>query len=518
MTPTLGSTLPNVMIDVSLGFTAFFAGFFTALTYFRCTASKSAPPAPTPTSEPAVEAAANDAARANMAVQQLRDLAQNVASDVGAHNTLVGNISNKLGALKDGGGADGEAVREAVTKMLEANNKLQSRLEDAERKIQVQAEEIRTQQSEARTDALTKLSNRRAFDACLEESLQKFRKDGRPFSLLIFDVDHFKQFNDTHGHLAGDEVLRQVGRTLARSVKNGDLPCRYGGEEFAIIMTSTAAAEAQVAAERVRRSIEAMTVPFAGKTLRVTASIGTAECITGEEAAQLVRRADDSVYASKKAGRNCSHWHNGVESIPINAPGKQPAPKPAEQAAPAKLALPSLASAPLPDRAAFTDQLRRRIAESHRSGEPLSVLHFRVKDYEKLETTYGTAVGSLLLDSLATFIGSTLRDMDMLGKLDAGEFVVMLPGSSSSAARIVGQRVKASISQCPVVFGSQQIRLDLDLGCTGIQADDDAPRALARAKKAMELSLDAPAAEPSAKAPSVEPVANAPVPEAAAAD
>jgi diguanylate cyclase len=513
----VGSTLPNVMIDVALGFTAFFAGFFSALTYFRCTAAKVAPPASTPTPEPVAEAAANDAARANMAVQQLRDLAQNVASDVGAHNTLVGNISDQLGALKDGGGAGGEAVREAVTKMLEANNKLQSRLEDAERKIQAQAEEIRTQQSEARTDALTKLSNRRAFDACLTECLEKFQADARPFSMLIFDVDHFKQFNDTHGHLAGDEVLRHVGRTLAKTVKSGDVPCRYGGEEFAIIMTNTAAAEAQVAAERIRRAIESMAVQFSGKTLRVTASIGMAECATGEEAAQLVRRADDSVYASKKAGRNCSHWHNGIESIPINPPGKQPAPKAAEPVVPARINLPTLANAALPDRAVFSDHLRRRIAECHRSGEPLSVLHFRVKDFEKLETTYGTAVGALLLDSLATFIASTLRDMDMLGKLEAGEFVVMLPGSSSSAARIVGQRVKASISQCPVVFGSQQVRLDLDLGCTGVQADDDAPRALARAKKAMELSLEAPAAETSAKAPSVEPVPKAPVAEAASA-
>jgi diguanylate cyclase len=503
MTLLLGSTLPTVLIDVTLGFTAFFAGFFSALTYFRCTAAKhAAPPAP-PASEPANEAAANNAARATMAVQQLRDLAQNVASDVGAHNTLVGNISDQLGALKDGGGAGGEAVREAVTKMLEANKKLQTRLEDAERKIQVQAEEIRTQQSEARTDALTKLSNRRAFDACLEESIEKFRSDGRPFSLLIFDVDHFKQFNDTHGHLAGDEVLRHVGRTLARTVKHGDLPCRYGGEEFAIVMTNTAAADAQVAAERVRRAIEGMAVPFSGKTLRVTASIGMAECTAGEDPPQLVRRADDGVYASKKAGRNCSHWHNGVECIPINAPGKQPAAKPLEPAAPAKINLPSLENAALPDRAEFSNQLRRRTAESHRSGEPLSVLHFRVKDYEKLETTYGTAVGSLLLDSLATFITSTLRDMDMLGKLDAGEFVVMLPGSSASAARIVGQRVKASISQCPVVFGSQQIRLDLDLGVTGVQPDDDAARALARAKKAMELSLGA-AAESSQKSPALE--------------
>jgi diguanylate cyclase (GGDEF)-like protein len=148
-----------------------------------------------------------------------------------------------------------------------------------------------------------------------------------------------------------------------------------------------------------------------------------------------------------------------------------------------------------------------------------------VKDYEKLETTYGTAVGLLLLDSLATFITSTLREMDMLGKLEAGEFVLMLPGSSASAARIVGQRVKASISQCPVVFGSQQIRLDLDLGVTGVQAEDDAARTLTRAKKAMELSLAAvdPAeknadAEAVAKSAMAEPDVHASEAEPAAAN
>jgi diguanylate cyclase len=497
MTFIIGSTMPSVIIDVALGFTAFFAGFFSALTYFRCTAEKVVVAANPATAEQPPEAAANESARANMAVQQLRDLAQNVASDVGAHNTLVGNISDQLDALKDGGGAGGEAVREAVTKMLDANKKLQTRLEDAERKIQVQAEEIRTQQSEARTDALTKLSNRRAFDACLEQCVAKFREDGRPFSMLIFDVDHFKQFNDTHGHLAGDEVLRHVGRTLAKTVKSGDLPCRYGGEEFAIIMANTTAADAQVAAERIRRAIEGMAVKFGEKMLQVTASIGMAESAADEEPAQLVRRADDSVYASKKAGRNCSHWHDGVECLPINPPVKQTAAKAAETAA-SKLSPPALSNASLPDRVVFSDHLRRRIAESHRSGEPLAVLHFRVRDYSTLETSYGNAVGALLLDSLATFITSTLRDMDMLGKLDEGEFVVMLPGSSASAARIVGQRVKASISQCPVALGAQQIRLELDLGVAGVQADDDPPRALARAKKAMELSL-VPASEATSK-------------------
>ncbi len=491
----LGTSLPNVLIDVVLGLTAFIAGFIVALSYSRLTHPKSQTPVMNREVASAAESAANDAARANMAAQQLRDLAQNVASDVGEHNTLVGDISEKLDALDVGDANSGNVVREAVTSMLGANKKLQDRLEDAERKIQIQAEEIRTQQSEARTDALTRLANRRAFDACLDENMRRFNEEGRPFSMLIFDVDHFKQFNDAHGHQAGDEVLRCVGRTLTRIVKNGDLPCRYGGEEFAIIMSNTKAAEGQIAAERVRRAIEAMAVQFAGQSLRVTASIGLAESQVGEDGSTLLRRADDCVYAAKNGGRNCSYWHNGIACSPV-VPARSSAggSKLEPGATPAKLAMMKpLELSNVPDCAAFVDELNRRIAASHRTAEPISVVRFRVKEFDRLETNYGSAVGMLLLDSLATFISSTLRDMDLLGKLEVGEFVVMLPGSSASAAKIVAQRVRSSISLCPIPMGAQQIRLDLDLGVVNVQPDDDAASAIVRAGDELDAAVAAEA-------------------------
>jgi diguanylate cyclase (GGDEF)-like protein len=311
--------------------------------------------------------------------------------------------------------------------------------------------------------------------------------------MMLLDVDHFKQFNDTHGHLAGDEVLRCVGQTLAKTVKAGDLACRYGGEEFAIIMSNTKSPDAQIAVERVRKAIEAMQVQFAGKTLRVTASIGMAESQRDEDAVRLVRRADDAVYASKKAGRNCSHWHNGDGFVPISSqanPAQQPAvaPKPT-------IGVRSSSTAHLPDRAVFTDELRRRVAESQRFGMPLSVIQFRVKDYAQLELTYGDGVGALLLDALAIFIRSTLRDMDLLGKLEGGQFVVMLPGSSAGAAKIVGQRVKASISLCPIPLGDQQIRLHLDMGVADVNPGDNAQSAMANAEAAMEAAAAAEVAE-----------------------
>jgi diguanylate cyclase len=236
----IGASAANIAVDVTLAFSGFFVGLAGAIAYYRLSPARGGTMGLAgPDSALPAESVANNAARAHMAAQQLRDLAKNVASDVGAHNTLVESIADQLAGLKDADEASAPVVMEAVAKMLEANKKLATRLEDAEQKIQNQAEEIRVQQSEARTDALTQLANRRAFDACLEENIQRFLKSGTPFSMLLMDVDHFKQFNDVHGHLAGDEVLRCVGQTLSRTVKAGDLACRYGGEEFAVIMSNT---------------------------------------------------------------------------------------------------------------------------------------------------------------------------------------------------------------------------------------------------------------------------------------
>lgn len=477
MIQLLGASAANVAVDVSLAFSGFFVGLVGAIAYYRLAAKGIVQPGNVGAAA-SPEAAANNAARSAMAAQQLRDLAKNVASDVGAHNTLVEGITDQLAALQGGDQGNGAVVMEAVTKMLEANKKLSMRLEDAEQKIQVQAEEIRLQQSEARTDALTQLANRRAFDACLDENIERFRQSAQPFSMLLMDVDHFKQFNDVHGHPAGDEVLRCVGQTLARVVKAGDLACRYGGEEFAVIMSNTKCAEGQVAAERVRQAIEAMQVNFDGQVLRVTASLGLSASQAEDDSDRIVRRADDAVYASKKAGRNRCHWHNSAEPVPIAKAG---------EAASKAIAEPKIVKK-LPDRAVFTDELRRRIAETQRSGAPVSVLHYRVKDYAALENSYGNAVGELLLDALAIFIRSTLRDMDLLGKLSPGEFVVMLPGTSRSAAKIVGQRVKTSISLCPIPLGEQQIRLQLDMGVASVHADDDAASVLAHAKQDLETA------------------------------
>ncbi|MBW2731196.1 MAG: GGDEF domain-containing protein [Deltaproteobacteria bacterium] len=158
----------------------------------------------------------------------------------------------------------------------------------------------------AAIDELTGLLNRRFGMRRLGEEYSRSIRHGVPLSVLMMDVDHFKRFNDTHGHDAGDEVLRVVGNLLDDAVRAGDIACRYGGEEFIIVAPGTGAADAGVMAERVRRKIETTTVKHAGQTMKVTMSIGIATwpmlaCSAPEE---LVTAADAALYYAKEAGRN----------------------------------------------------------------------------------------------------------------------------------------------------------------------------------------------------------------------
>lgn len=151
----------------------------------------------------------------------------------------------------------------------------------------------------SRTDALTGLGNRRH----LEEQLQRLAATGDPISVLLCDIDRFKQVNDTRGHAAGDEVLRVVSARLREVARPGDVPGRWGGEEFLVVLPATGPDEAAAMGERTRRVIAAAPVPLADGPLAVTTSVGVAS--GAEEGWEcLVRRADTGLYAAKESGRD----------------------------------------------------------------------------------------------------------------------------------------------------------------------------------------------------------------------
>ncbi|AIO38718.1 diguanylate cyclase domain protein [Burkholderia cenocepacia] len=158
----------------------------------------------------------------------------------------------------------------------------------------------------AHTDSLTGLDNRGTFDAVLANEAQRASRSGRPLSVLFVDVDHFKAFNDYYGHLAGDDVLRDVAQAASRSLRrDSDHVARYGGEEFVVTLPDTDAHGAATVAEAIRRAIAGLDIEHRRSPYgHVTASIGIATAAGRVNAATLLRQADDALYRAKSGGRN----------------------------------------------------------------------------------------------------------------------------------------------------------------------------------------------------------------------
>jgi len=200
-----------------------------------------------------------------------------------------------------------KVLAENTQKMIEQNASLQEKLEVSSQEVATLKENLVDVQKEAMTDGLTGIANRKCFDISLRREVERVTKNPGPLCLILTDIDHFKNFNDTHGHQTGDHVLRFVATMLQRSVKSVDTAARYGGEEFAVILPNTELDTAMALAESVRAMV-------AGKRLRkkqtgadigsITLSLGVAKFRTGESIAAFVKRADDGLYQAKRSGRN----------------------------------------------------------------------------------------------------------------------------------------------------------------------------------------------------------------------
>lgn len=160
-------------------------------------------------------------------------------------------------------------------------------------------------QTLSRTDHLTGLFNRGYWELRLIQEFKRFDRYEQPSSLIMLDIDHFKKINDAHGHTVGDEAIRAVSRTIKEQVRDLDIPGRYGGEEFGIILTNTNGDGAYVFAERLRMSIEESTIYTEGHEIKFTISIGVAELNDQlHDHRHWIEKADQGLYRSKEAGRN----------------------------------------------------------------------------------------------------------------------------------------------------------------------------------------------------------------------
>ncbi len=158
----------------------------------------------------------------------------------------------------------------------------------------------------ALTDSLTGIGNRATFDMSMKQLAARTQRAGTPFSLLMIDLDHFKWFNDNYGHQAGDKVLQEVAKAISTSARDADICCRYGGEEFAVILPDTEAKNALVLAERIHKQIARVSRKLSQHRLPITVSIGisSASQSSSTHPEEIIAEADRALYLAKENGRN----------------------------------------------------------------------------------------------------------------------------------------------------------------------------------------------------------------------
>ena len=210
--------------------------------------------------------------------------------------------------------AAADQVRKVVSGLLDETRKMeaqslhvQNRLAKSTREIEDLREDLEVVRREAMTDPLTGAANRKFFDSRLRELADESMTSGQPISLLMLDIDHFKNFNDQFGHQLGDEVLKLVAECLIRAIKGRDLAARYGGEEFSIVLPETELEGATVVAQQICDTVAKKQVvrkSTGAPIASITLSIGAAEFRRGEPLPNLIGRADMALYTAKDAGRN----------------------------------------------------------------------------------------------------------------------------------------------------------------------------------------------------------------------
>lgn len=220
-------------------------------------------------------------------------------------SVVTGQLTSEAG-LKDLRGVLEKVI--AATRTMEDRNKvLEDRLKDSAGEIQSLKEDVESLRHEAMTDALTGVANRKLFDEEIRIGAAEAMDRGQPLTLLMIDIDHFKAFNDSHGHQVGDQVLRFVARILKSCVRGEDLTARYGGEEFSIVLPNTTLENGAKVGEHVRTQVSKKAVinRATGKSLgTITVSVGAAEFQPGESVESLIERADEALYLAKHNGRN----------------------------------------------------------------------------------------------------------------------------------------------------------------------------------------------------------------------
>ena len=226
--------------------------------------------------------------------------------------TFKSSLEVSLLQIRNAGNADElqnvvAVIQQETNQMLNCSRALEDQLKSTTSEIDTLRRNFEEVRREAMTDALTGIANRKYFDIHLRTSMLHSMENGRPLSLVLVDIDHFKNFNDKYGHQTGDDVLRLVAHTLALNIKGRDTAARYGGEEFGVILPDTILETARILAEKIRTSINSKRFrkKQTGEELSsITISLGIAQYRPSEALVDFIQRADDGLYQAKRTGRN----------------------------------------------------------------------------------------------------------------------------------------------------------------------------------------------------------------------
>ena len=450
--------------------------------------------------------------RAQELLGSLRKMASTVATELGDHSTRVGEINGELTADKL---HEPAKILNVVTKLVDVNKTMQGRLDQAEDKLREQVRLVEATTAEARTDALTLVGNRRAFETDIAKCLAEFRGSGNPFTLAMIDLDEFKRLNDTNGHQTGDEVLRGTGRVLRRVLRDCETVARYGGEEFAVIFNRSTIADVQRTLTHLRKAIAASEFHGPNGNIEVTISIGAAQAVGEETLETIVGRADAALYSSKEAGRNCVHWHDGRSITRIAEEEHKPAPvaevaaaretrKPAEactKADPTSKQTAKLAAKPTDDgnserladdlppllnRTAFCQHVRVRMAEWKRGGPTLSLVLVEIDQFHALARTHGPKFRDQLVVSLARIVFAGVREMDMVARYSTGCLGFLLPNAELAEASRVADRIRVAASEAAVDLNGTPRSYTVSVGIIGAAGADDMVGLFRKAQNALE--------------------------------
>lgn len=439
-------------------------------------------------------------------IAHLRSIASGMAAGVDMHQGRIEMVSNSLTNMEPDNPA---SLERAINALLTANNLMQEELKDAQIRIAKQAQALEEVTAQARTDALTGVANRLAFNEAVEEAVECFQAEGRTTTLALLDIDFFKKINDTYGHSVGDQVLTAVGTLLNEKLQGRGVVARYGGEEFGVLFAGCPAAWMVRLMEETRKSIGEIVVNTDQGNIRVTCSVGMADFQSEDTPALLLERADEGLYISKQNGRNrgywCSHgnwlpmdtqtlemlWHpldaSEVIALDVRPSSKKIETEPKTKRVPVDssvspdtekevvattqecvdLARRAAGSAQaqeatqLPRRGAvdrpqvmqavmdhekFTECLRQALSSIPDSGEPVSVLKVRICNRKELFKKYGEDAISMCEDALLQAIRCSLRGVDKVGQTQDGDYEVLMVGPVLEAVCYRAARIQVGMN------------------------------------------------------------------------